>query len=155
MRGIEQKIGVNQPSKVTKGVWEVILTDPSLNKFTFGPSLISRYVMTDIISPYGQKSILYNTIPSETTNSINISLNFEDIDDGNISDILFRGSKAFYTKWEVYLIDNRTNEKFLINQDQDFEVKPVIHFNKIFSMGFITENQKNGDNFFELRLKLR
>lgn len=155
MRGIEQKIGVNQPSKVTKGVWEVILTDPSLNKFTFGPALISRYVMTDIISPYGQKSILYNTIPSEATDSISISLNFEDIDDGNISDILFRGSKAFYTKWEVHLIDNRTNEKFLINQDQDFEVKPVIHFNKIFSMGFITENQKNGDNFFELRLKLR
>ncbi len=155
MRGIQQKIDVQKPSKITKGVWEVILTDPSLNKFTFGPSLISRYVMTDIISPYGQKSILYNTIPSTKKNAISISLNFEDIDDGNISDILFRASKPFYAKWDVTLIDNRTSEEVKLTADDDFEVEPPIHFNKLFAMGFISENEKKGQNFFELRLQLK
>lgn len=155
MRGLQQKVGVQNPAKVTKGEWEVILTDPSLNKFTFGPSLISRYVMTDIISPYGQKSILYNTIPNAEHGSISISLNFEDIDDGNISTILFRASKAFYDKWDVTLVDNRTDDKFSLTSDDDFVVEPPIQFNKLFSMGFIHENEKNGENFFELRLQLK
>ncbi len=155
MRGIQQKVGVKKPAQAVKGLWEVILTDPSLNKFTFGPALISRYIMTDIISPYGQKSILYNTIPSDDESSISISLNFEDIDDGNISDIQFRASVAFYEKWEVILIDNRTSAEHELTVDQDFPVEPPIQFNKIFAMGFIPENQKNGDNFFELRLRMK
>lgn len=155
MSGIQQKVGAKHPAKVIKGVWEVILTDPSLNKFTFGPSLISRYVMTDIISPYGQKSILYNTIPSEENDTINISLNFEDIDDGNISDILFRASKAFYAKWDITLIDNRTNEEYKLSSNDDFAVEPPIHFNKLFATGFISEYEKHGDCFFELRLSLK
>jgi hypothetical protein len=155
MRGVQLKVGIQKPAKVTKGVWEVILTDPSLNKFTFGPTLISRYVMTDIISPYGQKSILYNTIPNEEHGAISISLNFEDIDDGNISDIQFRASNAFYDKWKVTLVDNRTSDEHSLTEDDDFEVEPPIQFNKIFSMGFIPENQKNGNNFFELRLTLK
>lgn len=155
MRGIQQKIGVQKPTNVVKGVWEVILTDPSLNKFTFGPTLISRYVMTDIISPYGQKSILYNTIPKSKEASITIGLNFEYIDDGNISSILFRASKPFYSKWEVFLKDNRTNKEYPLKVDEDFNVEPPIHFDKLFAMGFTPENHKNGDTFFELSIRLR
>jgi len=155
MLGIEQNVGVQQSTKVTKGIWEVIITDPSLNKFTFGPSLISRYIMTDIISPYGQKSILYNTSPSKSGESITVSLNFEDIDDGNISDILFRASRAFYTKWEVTLVDNRTNDEHQLFTDEDFLVEPPIQYNKLFAVGFITENQKRGDSFFSLKIRLK
>lgn len=54
MQGIERGVGLRTKPQVKKGTWEVIITDPSLNKFTFGPSLISRYVMTDVISPHGQ-----------------------------------------------------------------------------------------------------
>lgn len=155
MRGIQHTVATKRTVKVTKGIWEVILTDPSLNKFTFGPSLISRYVMTDIISPYGQKSILYTTIPTRKGEEMKISLNFEEIDDGNISDIQLRASSVFYTKWDVTLVDNRTGDEFPITLDQDFEVVPPIHYNKIFAMGFIPENEKNGENFFELRLRLK
>jgi len=155
MLGIEQNVGVQQSTKVTKGIWEVIITDPSLNKFTFGPSLISRYIMTDIISPYGQKSILYNTSPSKSGESITVSLNFEDIDDGNISDILLRASRAFYTKWEVTLVDNRTNDEHQLFTDEDFLVEPPIQYNKLFAVGFITENQKRGDSFFSLKIRLK
>ena len=95
MQVINNMVGVQKPTKSIQGVWKVLLTDPSLNKFTFGPSLISRYLMTDIISPYGHSSILYNTLPTKVDDEISIPLNFEDIDDVNISNILIRASKMF------------------------------------------------------------
>lgn len=156
MRGIQHAVDTKrQSTNTTKGVWEVILTDPSLNKFTFGPTLISRYVMTDIISPYGQKSILYTTIPSKKENELTVSLNFENIDDGSISDILIRASKPFYKKWNVVLVDTRTNMETVINEDEEYLVEPPINYNKLFAMGFIQENEKNGDSFFHLKLRLK
>ncbi|MBO6795400.1 MAG: hypothetical protein JJ895_15960 [Balneolaceae bacterium] len=152
MQGIEEQVGLKAQPQVKKGTWEVIITDPSLNKFTFGPSLISRYIMTDIISPYGQKSILYNTIPSSNEDTLVIKLNFENVDDCNISDIKIRSSRPLFQKWEVKLIDNRTGEVTSIQGDEDFQVEPPIQYNKLFSMGFILENQKKGDHFFELHL---
>lgn len=153
MQGMERGVGLKAKPQVKKGTWEVIITDPSLNKFTFGPSLISRYIMTDIISPYGQKSILYNTIPSSANDELVIKLNFESVDDCNISDIKIRSSRSLFQKWEVKLIDNRTDETMPLNSDEDITIDPPIQYNKLFSMGFISENQKNGDHFFELHLK--
>lgn len=153
MQGMEKGVGLKAKPQVKKGAWEVIITDPSLNKFTFGPSLISRYIMTDIISPYGQKSILYNTIPASSNDELVIKLNFESVDDCNISDIKIRSSRSLFQKWEVKLIDNRTDETMPLNSDEDITIDPPIQYNKLFSMGFISENQKNGDHFFELHLK--
>ncbi len=153
MQGMERGVGLQTKPQVKKGAWEVIITDPSLNKFTFGPSLISRYIMTDIISPYGQKSILYNTIPASSNDKLVIKLNFESVDDCNISDIKIRSSRSLFQKWDVKLIDNRTDETMLLNSDEDITIDPPIQYNKLFSMGFISENQKKGDHFFELHLK--
>lgn len=152
MRGVQARVGNKVQPGVKKGVWDVIITDPSLNKFTFGPTLISRYIMTDIISPYGQKSILYNTIPSNDEDKLVIKLNFEDIDDGNISDIKFQFSPLFHNKWNVKLLDNRNGDSTELKTNNNFEVDPVIQQDKLFSLGFVHENQKNGDTFFELHL---
>lgn len=153
MQSIERGVGLRTKPQVKKGAWEVIITDPSLNKFTFGPSLISRYVMTDVISPHGQKSILYNTIPASTNEELVIKLNFESVDDCNISDIKIRSSRSLFQKWKVTLIDNRTGEEMPLTADEDIAIEPPIQYNKLFAMGFISENQKKGDHFFELRLK--
>ena len=53
---------VQRNRMVNNADWEIILTDPSLNKFNFGGNIPQNYIMTDIISPMGEKSILYNTV---------------------------------------------------------------------------------------------
>lgn len=155
MQVINNMVGVQKPTKSIQGVWKVLLTDPSLNKFTFGPSLISRYLMTDIISPYGQSSILYNTLPTKVDDEISIPLNFEDIDDVNISNILIRASKMFFAKWDMTLIDHRSNETLQITSEIDFKVEPSIKYHKLFGLGFITQRSKKNETPFELKLQLK
>lgn len=152
MRGIRNRVETQVQPRVKKGIWEVFLTDPSLNKFTFGPSLISKYIMTDIVSPYGQKSVLYNTISKDERQIVKIELNFEDIDDANISNIHFRSSASFFTKWEVELRDNRKGEKTFIQSAEDFEVEPAIKPDKLFGLGFINEGKRARSSYFELHL---
>ena len=139
--------------KVKKGVWEVMLTDPQLNKFTFGPSLIGQYIMTDIVSPYGQKSVLYNTVSTSDKPYIKIDLNFESIDDCNITAIRLVSTKLFFKKWKVSLVDNRKNEKYILSNSELFEDEPKIVLNKLFGLGFMPKNDTQKKNFFELHLE--
>ena len=153
MRGIETQVAKQVQPKIKNGVWAVFLTDPRLNKFTFGPSLIGHYLMTDIISPYGQKSVKYSTLQYEDTSEIVIKLNFEEIDDCNITDIALTSNSIFFQKWKVTLVDNRDGSMYRIEKSTNFEVEPPIRYNKLFGMGFIPNNERPRPCFFELRLQ--
>jgi hypothetical protein len=155
MRGIQQRVESRVQQRVTKGVWEVIITDPSLNKFTFGPSLISHYLMVDIISPYGQNSVKYNTIQSNSNVQICIPLNFEDIDDCNISEIKVSSPSIFFKKWKLDIVDKRDGSVHPLNHNDSFTVEPVIIYNKLFGIGFMPMDKSLRPPFFELQIKRR
>lgn len=142
---------VTQPLKKT-GNWEILLTDPSLNRFNFGQHTTDKYISTDIISPYGQKSILYNTVPKESSKPVVISLGFDTIDNAKISSISFKASKDFYLNWKVLLYDNRSNSEIVINSDTEFYVEPNIEVNTLIKMGFFKDTLQSGQPLFELHL---
>lgn len=146
---VEQQV---QP-KAKKGVWEVLLTDPSLNKFTFGPSLIGHYIMTDIVSPYGQKSVLYSTISEHGHDSFKIDLDFERIDECDITGIQLVSTSLFFTKWKVSIVDNRSGERHYFSGSELLEVEPKIAHKKLFGLGFMPEKETKSKCFFELLIQ--
>lgn len=155
MAGAETKLKVVKTHEGDEK-WEVFLTDPSLNKFMFGPSLIGPHIMTDIISPQGQKSVKYNTLPEDeekVTTDIVIRLNFEDIDDCSITNIKFTIIPNFFKKWEVILVDNRNGKTYPIKESMIFKVDPPIVCNKLYGVGFLKVRKRPNLCFFELRLK--
>ncbi|MCG8374362.1 MAG: hypothetical protein MI700_12545 [Balneolales bacterium] len=153
MQGIQYVVKSAKKAVLNTGLWEVILTDPSLNKFNFGAAMSGNYIMTDIISPFGKKSILYSTINDSYDREIMINLNFEDIDEANISCISFKGTKAFFDTWIVVLRDNRNGKERQISDSTDIDIEPAITYNRLMKMGFVSSIQKEGDHFFELRIK--
>lgn len=146
-----QKVG-SIPS-VKNGNWEVILTDPSLNKFNFGHRITDKYITTDIISPFGEKSILYNTVQKEENSTVVVSLNFEDIDQTKISRISIKASDVFFQNWKVSIKDNRTGKKIEIPTAIELPVDPVIELNKLSNMGFVEGAIEKGKSFFEIQLE--
>jgi hypothetical protein len=155
MQEINNMVGVQKPEKLVHGVWKVLITDPSLNAFTFGHSSISKYLITDVISPHGHSSILYNTLPTKADEKISIPLNFEGIDVINRSSILIRASKIFFAKWDLTLIDHRSNESFPITSEIEFKVEPFIKSHKLFGFDFTTQRSKKNETPFELKLQLK
>ena len=156
MQGIKEQVANKkvQPN-VKNGVWEVMLTDPRLNKFTFGPSLIGHYVMTDIVSPFGQKSVHYSTISKDENSEIVVELNLNRIDDCNITGIRLVSTSLFFKKWNVHLVDNRTGAIHEFHQSELFDVEPSIVYNKLFGLGFMPEDEDKKECFFELHLKMK
>lgn len=140
---------------VINGSWEVLLTDPSLNKFNFGKHLTDKYITTDIISPLGEKSILYNTVPSNPETSIVVSLNFEEIDQTRISEIIIKASDSFFEHWDVRLRDNRSELNREVKKETVFAIKPVIELNKLMQLGFSDQKPEKNKSYFELHLVRR
>ena len=132
--------------------WEVILTDPSLNKFNFGRHITDKYLMTDIISPHGQKSILYNTVTNLNDGTVVIGLNFEEIDQTNIGSISVKSSEAFFENWKVVLKNNRNGEEVAVSSESIFELNPVIEINKLMDLGFIDKERERRKPLFELHI---
>lgn len=149
----ERVVEYKLQQKTNKGVWEVLLTDPSLNKFTFGPSLIGHYIMTDIVSPYGQKSVIYSTISENGNNNFRIGLDFEHIDECDITGIQLVSTSLFFKKWMVSIVDNRNGESHHFSGSELFEVEPKIAHKKLFGLGFMPEKETRKNCFFELNLK--
>tara|TARA_R110000868_G_scaffold235273_3_gene489034 strand:- start:3934 stop:4404 length:471 start_codon:yes stop_codon:yes gene_type:complete len=144
---------VGSKPKLKNGNWEIILTDPSLNKFNFGNHITDKYITTDIISPFGEKSILYNTVSKEANSPVVVSLNFEDIDQTRIATLAFKASKTFFQNWKVFLIDNRTNQIVKVTKEIEFHVSPIIELNKLSNMGFVEGAVEKGKSFFEMHLQ--
>ena len=134
------------------GNWEILLTDPSLNKFNFGKQLTDKYVTTDIISPLGEKSILYNTVPQFSETGIVVDLNFEEIDQTRISSISIKGSETFFENWTVQLQDNRNGVKKEVLSETTFAIEPAIELNKLMRMGFSENHPLENKCYFELHL---
>ena len=156
MQGFKQEVAVQKAQPTVKnGVWEIILTDPRLNKFTFGPSLIGQYVMIDILSPFGSKSVLYSTIPKTEESRMKVQLHFDRIDDCNISGIRMVSTNLFFKKWRVNLVDNRTGATHEIEGAELFEVSPPVVYNKLFGLGFMPKDERPSNCFFELHLEKR
>lgn len=145
-----QKVG-SKPS-LKNGIWEITLTDPSLNKFNFGHQITDRYITTDIISPFGEKSILYNTIQNR---SVKVSLNFEEIDQTKIAKLALKASDSFFENWRVSIKDNRTNSTIKIIEETELYVTPIIELNKLAYMGFSEGAIEKGKSFFEIHLQLK
>lgn len=148
-----QKVG--SKSSLKNGNWEIILTDPSLNKFNFGNHITDKYITTDIISPFGEKSILYNTVSREKDSITIISLNFEDIDQTRIASLSLKASESFFQNWKVSIIDNRNNKGVLLTGETLVYVVPVIELTKLANMGFVEGAIEKGKSFFELHLQRR
>ena len=127
--------------------WEIILTDPSLSKFNFSQHISDKYIMTDIISPLGQKSILYNTVSKSAENKVIVGLNFEEIDQANVATITISGDKAFFENWDVVMMDNRTGKETSLKRPQIVEVNPPIEMNKLKQMGFVDKEDRNKTHF--------
>ncbi len=140
---------------VKNGHWEVLLTDPSLNKFNFGKQLTDKYITTDIISPFGEKSILYNTVSRATNSKVVVELNFEEIDQTRISTISLKASEAFFEIWKVSLFDNRTGNPKKVSQETMFAIEPAIELNKLMKLGFSENQPVQGKTFFELHIEKR
>ncbi|MBO6523351.1 MAG: hypothetical protein JJ971_05960 [Balneolaceae bacterium] len=138
---------------VKNGYWEVLLTDPGLNKFNFGKPLTDKYITTDIISPLGEKSILYNTVPNDSETGIVVGLNFEEIDQTRISEILVKASDTFFEHWQVILKDNRNDIRKVVTTETVFAIEPVIELNKLMRMGFSDQNPEKSKSYFELHLE--
>lgn len=147
-----QHVGSITSSK--KGNWEIILADPSLNKFSLGQPLTDKYITTDIISPYGEKSILYNTVSQQEGSSV-VSLNFEDIDQTKISSLSFKASLDFFKNWIVTIRDNRNNKSVEITEESVLPVNPIIELNKLANVGFVKGAKETGKSFFEIHLQSR
>lgn len=148
-----QSVKVGSKSSVRNGNWEILLTDPSLNKFNFGHQITDKYITTDIISPFGEKSILYNTVQKGETRSVVVSLNFEDIDQTKIAKISLKASDPFFRNWKISIKDNRTNKEIEIAEETELPVSPVIELNKLSSVGFVDGAIEKGKSFFEIHLK--
>ncbi len=148
-----QSIKVGNAPSLKNGNWEIILTDPSLNKFNFGHQITDTYITTDIISPFGEKSILYNTIQRDTIRNVVIALNFQDIDQTKIAKLIIKASKPFFQNWKLSIKDNRIDEVYEIEEETDFSVSPTIELNKLSSMGFVEGALEKGSSFFELHLQ--
>lgn len=132
--------------------WEIILTDPSLNQFNFGRHITDKYLMTDIISPHGQKSILYNTITNLSDGTVIVGLNFEEVDQANIGSISIKSSDAFFENWKVILKNNRSGEEIDVSVEGLIEINPVIEVSKIFDMGFVKKGDDRKQPTFELHI---
>lgn len=141
------------PSK-KNGNWEIVLSGPGKTKpkFQFGRHISSSFITTEITSPLGQKSIQYNTIPQSLSEEMLIVLNFEEIDQTNISSITIKGSENFLQEWKVTLKDNRNNRELKVRTDSKFPVTPIIEQNKLMGIGFINSLKKDSKSYFELRL---
>lgn len=151
MQGIQsQKVG--SLTSLKNSNWEVILTDPSLNKFNFAEHITDQYITTDIISPFGEKSILYNTVSKQKDSRVLISLNFQDIDQTKISSISFKASEKFFECWRVLLRDNRSNNEVELNKETVLSITPVIELNKFANMGFLEGSIADGKSFFDVHL---
>ena len=155
MQVINTMLGVQMPRKSVHRVWKILITDPSLNRFTSRSSLIGNYLITDVISPHGHSSILYNTLPTKADDEISIPLNFEGIDDINSSSILIRASKIFFAKWDMTLIDHRSNESLPITSEIEFKVEPSVKSHKLFGFDVTTKQSKKNETPFELKLQLK
>lgn len=142
----------NVKPAVKKASWEVILTDPSLNKFNFGRHITDKYLMTDIISPHGQKSILYNTVTNLNDGTVSIALNFEEIDQTNIGSISIKSSEAFFENWKVSLLNTRNGEEVSISAESVIEINPVIEINKLKDFGFTSKENGRRKPIFELQI---
>ncbi|GAB5407745.1 MAG: hypothetical protein BalsKO_01100 [Balneolaceae bacterium] len=147
-----QSLKIGSRISLKNGNWEITLTDPSLNKFNFGYQITDRYITTDILSPFGEKAILYNTVQKK---SVKIALNFEDIDQTKIAKLSFKASKAFFENWRVSIMDNRTNTKSKIIGETELYVSPIIELNKLSNMGFVEGALEKGKSFFEIHLQLK
>ena len=152
MVDIESKLEVAKAS-VSNTNWEVILTDPSLNIYSFGQHISDKYIMTDIISPLGQKSILYNTVTTEPETDVCVGLNFEEIDQANIATITISGDSEFFRNWEVVLKDNRTGHETRLKKPQIVEVNPPIEMNKLKKMGFVEAGREQSKTYFALHIR--
>lgn len=148
-----QSLKTAESSSLKNGKWEILLTDPGLNKFNFGKQLTDKYITTDIISPLGEKSILYNTVPSVTNSGIVVDLNFEEIDQTRISSISIKGSEAFFKNWKVLLQDNRNGLKKEVSTETTFAIEPAIELNKLMRMGFSEDHPIQNKCYFELHLQ--
>lgn len=147
-----QSTRVGSTISIKKGSWEVVLTDPSLNKFSFGRHISNKYVTTDIISPLGETSILYNTISEKMGEEVVIPLNFAEIDQTQISSIKLSASSTFFKHWKVSLRDNRTKREILVRTESRFPINPVIELNKLMKMGFTKNTVIKGTPYFEVLL---
>ncbi|MFV1885358.1 MAG: hypothetical protein ACMZ7B_12790 [Balneola sp.] len=148
-----QSLKTAEVSSLKNGKWEILLTDPGLNKFNFGKQLTDKYITTDIISPLGEKSILYNTVPSASNSGIVVDLNFEEIDQTRISSISIKGSEAFFRNWKVLLQDNRNGLKKEVSSETTFAIEPAIELNKLMRMGFSEDHPTQNKCYFELHLQ--
>lgn len=148
-----QSLKTAEDRSLKNGKWEILLTDPGLNKFNFGKQLTDKYITTDIISPLGEKSILYNTVPSASNSGIVVDLNFEEIDQTRISSISIKGSEAFFENWVVQLQDNRNGLKKEVSSETTFVIEPVIELNKLMRMGFSEDHPTQNKCYFELYLQ--
>ncbi len=145
-----QKKGLTK--SVKNGSWEVLLTDPSLNKFNFVEHLSDKYITTDILSPLGDKSILYNTVPRSLNSVMIIGLNFQDIDQTRISEIVIKASESFFKHWNVELKDNRNGLIKEVSTETVFAIEPAIDLNKLMRMGFSEQQPEQSKSYFELHL---
>jgi hypothetical protein len=148
-----QSLDVQARSSLKNGNWEIIITDPSLNKFSFAEAMSNKYIMTDVISPLGQKLTLYNTVPSEDNKEMVIGLNMEEIDQARISSVTFKSTDSFFKNWSVELVDNRNQKTVPVSKEEKIEISPVIELNKLMQMGFTENSTDQNKPLFELRLK--
>ncbi len=155
MLKVQEKFDLKNSTRVINGTWEVNLTDPSASFNSFGSPLINKYIMTELISPYGQKIVLYNTAPKNTHDNVFIDLSLEGINDGGITDLQIRASDSFYNKWNLYLVDHRNSEVQNIIKDNDIKVEPPIQFDKFSGLGFVSEKKQVSNKLFELKLSLK
>lgn len=147
-----RELGVKAKSSQKNGDWEIILTDPSLNKFSFAEAISNKYVMTDVISPLGQKLTLYNTVPSKSDEKLVIGLNLEEIDQTRIKSISIKSNTEFFANWVVHLVDNRSEHSVSVSDNQVLDINPAIELNKLMSMGFTENSTRKNKPLFELHL---
>ena len=136
------------------GEWEIVINDPDLDAFSFNHPMSNKYVVTEVVSPLGQKVTLYNTVPKGDSN-IQIALNMADIDQTRISSLKVSSNEKFFEIWEVRLIDNRDGSSLDIKEDQQIPIHPVIELNKLISMGFTGHDTQDEKPLFELKLNKR
>ncbi|HCD52566.1 MAG TPA: hypothetical protein DEQ34_08970 [Balneolaceae bacterium] len=143
---------VQRNRMVNNADWEIILTDPSLNKFNFGGNIPQNYIMTDIISPMGEKSILYNTV-SQEGGTLCIGLDLFNVDQANVASITVKSVNQFFRSWKVKLRDNRNGKIYNVSNEEQIILTETLKVNKVFMVGFKngeTESRKNC--VFELEL---
>lgn len=144
--------GVQSTTSKKNGEWEIILTDSSHSTFNFTGAMTNKYIMTDVISPLGQKLTLFNTIPSVNGEELVIGLNLKEIDQTKINSIRITSDKDFFTHWVVDLVDNRNDHSRSVSANEVLEVTPAIELNKLMSMGFTDNLTQKDKPLFELHL---